>query len=229
MTSPVSASVQLSNPAAVPAVSTWTWRVSETGPVVLLAHGAGSRGDHPVHVGVCGALAAAGISVVAFNFPYAEAGRRSPDRPERLLDCYRDVAGAVAAQFAGRPLVGGGRSMGGRMASLMAAQGYGFAGLALLNYPLLAARSTSGEPRTAHWPDIGVPVLFVHGSRDRLLPEDVFTAHRPRLRTPTTVHVIADADHVFAVPRRTNRSSADVYDEVARAIATWAADLPVRA
>lgn len=229
MTAAVRRSVDLSNPASVTSVSTWTWDGSADSAVVVLAHGAGSRGDHPVHVGVCSALAAAGTAVVAFNFPYVEAGRRSPDRADRLLACYRDVGAAVARSFPDRPVIAGGRSMGGRMASLLAADGYDFAGLALLNYPLVAARGgPSGQPRTDHWPDIDVPVLFVHGTRDRLFPPEVFEASRHLLTVPTTVHVIDDADHVFAVPKRANRSSSDVYAEVAGVVARWSTELTVR-
>lgn len=198
------------------------------GPVLMVAHGAGSRVDHPVHQGVCGALAAAGHPVVAFNFPYAEAGRRSPDRAERLLACYRDVADDVGRRFPRRALIGGGRSMGGRMASLLAAQGYPFAGLVLLNYPLVASRG-GGSPRTDHWPDVRVPVLFVHGSRDRLFPNDVYQAAKARLTVPVTMHVIDDADHGFAVPRRTGRTQSDVYDEVAHAVDGWLSTLAVAA
>ena len=230
MIAPVRRSVDLSNPASVASVATWTWNGGGDSPVVVLAHGAGSRGDHPVHVGVCSALAATGTSVVAFNFPYAEAGRRSPDRVDPLLGCYRDVAAAVAEWFPKRPIVAGGRSMGGRMASLLAADRYDFAGIALLNYPLVAARGgPSSAPRTAHWPDIDVPVLFVHGTRDRLFPAELFDASRHLLTVPTSVHVVDDADHVFAVPKRTGRTSADVYAEVAGVISRWSSELTVTA
>ena len=200
------------------------------GAVLLLAHGAGARVDHPVHRGVCAAVAAAGATVVAFNFGYSEAGRRAPDAAPRLLAAYRDVGDWAAARFGHRPLVGGGRSMGGRIASILAADGYGFAGLVLLNYPLLSSRSgAGGAPRTDHWPQIDVPVLFVHGSRDRLFPPDVFAAAKAQLRVPPVVHVVDDADHVFAVPKRAQRTAEDVYAEVAGVVAPWLARLSVAA
>lgn len=200
----------------------------DDGPVILLAHGAGSRLDHPVHRGVAQALAGAGLAVVSFNFAYSEAGRRSPDPAPRLLSCYADVAQWAAARFPGRPLVGGGRSMGGRMASILAAQGQTFAGLALLNYPLVGAAGAA-KPRTDHWPQIDVPVLFVHGSRDRMFPDDVFVAARALLRPPVTVHVVDDADHAFAVPKRAQRAAADVYAEVAAAVTAWLATVAMAA
>lgn len=212
-------------------MSLWIYddQASPDAPVVLLAHGAGAPADHPVHVGVCTAVARTGHPVAAFNFAYAQAGRRSPDRTERLLDCYRDAAEAVAAALPGRPILAGGRSMGGRMASMLAAQGHSFAGLALLNYPLIGIRSgPDSPPRVDHWPQLDLPVLFVHGTRDRLLPAELFERHRSDLPGPVTVHVIAAADHSFGVPRSTGRTAADVYDEVAGAIATWSSTLQVR-
>jgi predicted alpha/beta-hydrolase family hydrolase len=203
---------------------------SYAGPVLLLAHGAGSRLDHPVHRGVAEAIASAGTTVVSFNFPYSEAGRRGPDPAARLLSCYRDVGDWVASRFPGQRMVGGGRSMGGRMASLLAAAGYDFAGLALLNYPLLAARGGAGsEPRTGHWPQIEVPVLFVHGTRDRLFPPDVYAASRSLLHVPVRLHVIEDADHVFAVPKRAGRTAVGVYAEVGDVVARWLTGLEVHA
>jgi hypothetical protein len=222
--------VSLRNPGAVGEVSMWTWTGrSAQAPVALLAHGAGSRGDSGVGVGLCAAIAERSGPVVAFNFAYAEAGRRSPDRTERLLDCFRDVAAAVQRQFPGRPIVAGGRSMGGRMASLLAADDFDVAGLVLLNYPLIGIRGgADSPPRTDHWPDIPVPVLFVHGTRDRLFPAAVFEQSRGLLQVPTTVHVVDDADHMFGVPRRANRSPSDVYAEVADVVAQWSESLVVR-
>lgn len=215
--------VALTVPGTVGSVTVQTWGEQDAGgPLLLLAHGAGSRVDHPVHRGVASAVAAAGHTVVAFNFAYTEAGRRAPDPADRLRSCYRDVAAWAGERFPGRPLIGGGRSMGGRMASLLAAEGYPFAGLVLLNYPLVASRSrTTGTPRTAHWPQIEVPVLFVHGSRDPLFPSERFAAARSLLRPDVAVHVIDGADHAFAVPKRAQRSAVEIYAEVAAAVSGW--------
>jgi uncharacterized protein len=227
---PAAVGVALRNPGAVDAVSLWLWteNAAKDQPVVLLAHGAGAPADHPVHVGVCTAIAATGLPVAAFNFAYAQAGRRSPDRTDRLLDCYRDVAEAVAAELPGRPILAGGRSMGGRTASLLAAEGYPFDGLVLLNYPLVGIRGgPQSPPRVEHWPQLDLPVLFVHGTRDRLLPAELFEQHLPSLPGPVTVHVVEGADHSFAVLRGTGRTRTDVYGEVAEAVAGWAVALPV--
>lgn len=200
-------------------------------PVVVLAHGAGSRLDHPVHRGVAGAVADAGATVVTFNFAYTEAGRKAPDRMPRLLECWRAVIDWTRTELPNRPLVVGGRSMGGRVASLLAAEDDDVAGLVLMNYPLIpAAARADAPPRTDHWPQLTVPILFVHGTRDRLLPPALFEASRPLLAgADVTTHVVDDADHSFAVRRSTGRSSAEVYTEIAQAVTTWLARLQVAA
>lgn len=206
-------------------MSLWIWdeQARPGAPVVVLGHGAGAAADHPVHLGVCDAIAETGLPVATFNFPYAQAGRRSPDRTERLLDCFRDVSDAVGRALPGRPILAGGRSMGGRMASMLAAQGYPFAGLVLLNYPLIGIRSgPNSPPRVDHWPSLHLPVMFVHGTRDRLLPAELFQRHRSALPGPVTVHVVEGADHSFGVLRGTGRTAAEVYAEVAAAVAAWA-------
>lgn len=112
--------------------------------------------------------------------------------------------------------------MGGRVASLLVADGADCAGLVLLNYPLLAGHRRPGSaPRTDHWPRVRVPVLFVHGDQDRLFDAEVFAEHRALLRPEVTVHVISDADHGFAVPKRAGRTPAQVHDEVGAAISDW--------
>lgn len=212
-------------PQAVPAVSARWWRPpgDAGGTLVVLAHGAGSRLDHPLHERVCAAVADAGFATLGFNFGYAEAGRRSPDAMARLQSAYRDVVAWVAEQNPGRPIAVGGRSMGGRVASLLVAEGLQTAGLILLNYPLLPAnRRADSTPRTEHWPDVHGPVLFVHGTRDRLFDEQVFAASRHLLRdADVTVHIVADADHGFAVPKRTGRTPAGVAAEVGQAVGDW--------
>ena len=227
--------IPLRAPQAVAAVSARWWApdaaAGETASTLLiLAHGAGSRLDHPLHERVCAAAAAAGVATLGFNFGYTEAGRRSPDPMARLLGAYRDVVEWVRAQHPGRPLAIGGRSMGGRVASLLAAQGLSTDGLVLLNYPLLPSnRRPDSTPRTEHWPDLSAPVLFVHGTRDRLFDAEVFAQSRHLLdNAEVTVHAIDDADHGFAVPKRTGRTADEVATEVGQTIATWLRGLEQR-
>src|SRR5690606_10336306 len=130
-------------------------------PVVVLGHGAGSDLTNPVLCAVGRGLALQGVPVLTFNFAYAEAGLKRPDPPARLLAAFGDAI-ALARERLGarRPLVTGGRSMGGRIATLLAAEGTPCDGLLLLGYPLHQA----GRPerlRTDHWPALRAPLLFI--------------------------------------------------------------------
>jgi predicted alpha/beta-hydrolase family hydrolase len=194
---------------------------------LLLAPAAGARATNPLLAGVAARLAADRYPVVAFDFASAEAGRRLPDPPARLESAFRDAIGFAAGLLEGpagaRPLVLGGRSMGGRIASQVAGQGAPCAGLVLLGYPL----HPPGRPdklRTAHWPLLRVPVLFVHGDRDQLCDLDLFERERRERLTgaPTRVHLLTGADHGFRVP---GRRQADVLDEVAGAVAAWLGEI----
>src|SRR5262245_43404844 len=131
-------------------------------PAVVLAPGAGSSMESPLLIASGRHLAAAGYVVATFDFPYRAAGRRVPDRAPVLIDCWQAVLDAIVGDDTLAPpwVVVGGRSMGGRMASLWLAEGHRSAdlvrGLLLLGYPLHPA----GDPtrlRSAHLPRVHVP------------------------------------------------------------------------
>ena len=195
-----------------------------TGPLrnatAVVAHGAGTAMDHPFLVAFTDGLADRGVAAVRFNFPYTERGDRAPDRAPVLEDCYRAVLRAVRDDpaLSGR-LVIGGKSMGGRMASHLAAAGEAVEGLLFLGYPLHPA----GRPqqlRAAHLPRITAPMLFLTGTRDALCPLE---ALRPVLAgLPSgTLHVVDDGDHSFAVRKKSGRTPADVMDELLSATCAW--------
>lgn len=189
----------------------------------VLAHGAGTDRTHPFQQAVARGLAERGHPAVLFNFGYTEAGRRRPDPMARLEAAYRDVAAAARARLPGRPLVLGGRSMGGRVASHLAAAGEACDGLVFLGYPLHPA----GRPerlRTEHWPRITVPVLFVTGERDRLCDLALLEAERRRLAAVDhRLHVVAGADHGFKVRASDRREPGEVVAEVTETVAGWTA------
>jgi predicted alpha/beta-hydrolase family hydrolase len=190
-------------------------------PAVILAHGAGSDMRHPFISTMHTGLARLGYIAVKFNFPYTEARRRAPDPRPVLERCYRAVLDAVARDRALAPpwVAIGGKSLGGRMASYLAAGGAPVHALLLLGYPLHPA----GRPdalRADHLADVPVPMLFVQGTRDALCELDRLRPVMAKL-PHATLHTIEGGDHSFRVPRRTGRSDAEVWAEVVAVAARW--------
>jgi uncharacterized protein len=186
---------------------------------LLLAHGAGTDQHHKSIVGISGAIAELGVRAVTFNYPYTEAGRRGPDRPAVLLECHAAVATAVADRFGG-PLVFGGRSMGGRMATMLVADGHPARGIVLYAYPLHPA----GRPeklRIAHLPAVTAPMLFFQGSRDALSRGDLFDSNVRSLKNATVVDM-EGADHSF---RGRDWPEDSLYGFLARHTVDWIAGL----
>jgi predicted alpha/beta-hydrolase family hydrolase len=198
------------------------------GPVVVLAHGAGSGPESDVLTTVAARLATQGTPTVRFTFAYRQAGRRAPDPAARLFGVWRDVLSAVRQDYGtARPVVIGGFSMGGRYASMLAAQGDPCTALVLLAYPLHPA----GRPdrlRTDHWATLGVPSLFVSGQRDPLCDLELLDQERARRldSTPSTLHLIQGGDHSFRVPTGQRRTRGDVLDEVASQVTSFVATAP---
>lgn len=201
--------------------------VSSSGDGLILAHGAGNDMTHPFVSFVHRRLAEAGLLTVKFNFPYKELGRKAPDRPEVLQQTWRAVIDAVRAEPALAPgrLFLGGKSMGGRAASLLAAGEKVCDGLVFLGYPLHPA----GQPqrlRTEHWPDIRCPALFVEGTRDPLCDLDALHAELVKFGAPTRFHEIPGADHSFKLPAAAGRSSEAVWTEIVDAVRDWLRNAP---
>lgn len=170
------------------------------------------------------ALRVRGFDVVRFNFLYREQGRRAPDRMPLVEACLQAVVEDVRARVAVRPLLIGGRSMGGRAASMLAAKGLACDGLMLFAYPLHPA----GDPaklRDAHLGEIPVPVLCVNGTRDALCRRDLMAETVSRLPSHWRMHWLEGADHSFHVLKSSGRSDDEVLDEAADAAAAWLARL----
>jgi predicted alpha/beta-hydrolase family hydrolase len=194
--------------------------------VVVLGHGAGGTRRQPFLLRVADALAASGRAAVLHNFAYSEAGRRLPD-PRPLLEAASAAALAWAREALGaRRVVGGGRSMGGRMASQAVAGGLARAdALVFLGYPL----HPPGEPqrlRDAHLYGLELPMLFVQGTRDAFAREDLLRSVIERLGARATLVGIEDGDHGFGVRKRVvGRSNAEVEQEVCERVTGWLAAL----
>lgn len=182
---------------------------------LVLAHGAGGTMETPSIVKLQQSLVGHGVAVVRFNFLYTEKGKKSPDRQPLLLACWRAVADRARAELEPEKLFLGGRSMGGRMATYVVAEGYPVDGLVLLAYPL----HPPGKPdqqRKEHLSRIGVPMLFVSGTRDNFARLDLL---EPVVQSVgAKLHLIEDADHGFKVPKKLGRSAADVDAEVSETV-----------
>lgn len=163
---------------------------------ILLAPGAGASADQPAFVAFADAVAETGLVVERMDFPYRLAGRRRPDPPEVLEAAVRARAAELAQKLGvtAEQLVLGGRSMGGRICSRVVAAGLGTGGLVLVSYPL----HPPGQPdrlRTAHFPALGPPCLFVSGTKDAFgTPAELESATRA-VPGPVTHVWIEGADH----------------------------------
>lgn len=190
---------------------------------VVLAHGAGAgmRSDFMETVAL--GLAGRGLRVLRFNFPYAEAGRRAPDRGPVLEQTLAAAAAEAAERHPGARLYLGGKSLGGRIASQVVAAGQaGCDGLVFLGYPL----HPPGRPdrlRSEHLGAIEVPMLFVEGTRDPFCPLATLEQVLAGLTAGTTVARIEDGDHSFKVRRTSGRDTAAAWGEVVDAVASWIA------
>jgi predicted alpha/beta-hydrolase family hydrolase len=185
---------------------------------VILAHGAGAGQRHPFIAGVARRLADANIDVWTFNFPYMEQKRRAPDRAPTLEGCFRRVID-IARGSAGPPdaLFVGGKSMGGRIATHLAAQGDQMAGVFALGYPL----HPPGKPeqlRSAHLGAISVPVLIVQGERDTFGTPSELSQAIAAMNAPVTLEIVEGGDHSLATR---GRSADQLYEWLATVITKW--------
>jgi predicted alpha/beta-hydrolase family hydrolase len=203
--------------------------VSDTGAgaTLILGHGAGAGQRSAFMVDFAQALSGLGLDVVTFNFLYTEQGRKIPDRAPALEACYRAVIDAVRATIASarRALFIGGKSMGGRIATQVAAADpeLRLSGLVLLGYPL----HPPGRPaqrRDKHLSAIARPMLFVQGTRDAFGTPDELAPILGALRPRPIVHVVPQGDHSFKLPRKDPAAQAAVYADVQRAIVGFISD-----
>jgi uncharacterized protein len=197
----------------------------DTGAVFVCAHGAGGSMADKGMLTTAAALRSQGIGVVRFNFPYTERKSRRPDPMPRLMETVSAVVARVREELRPAKLITGGRSMGGRAASMLAADGFESDGLLLLAYPLHPA----GQPeklRDAHLPSIRVPVLCFNGTRDELCRRDLMERALTPVTTDWTMHWVEGADHSFHVLKSSGRNDAAVLAEVADTARAWIARLP---
>ena len=194
--------------------------------VLVLAHGAGAPQTHPWMVAMAEALASGGLDVVTFNFLYADARRRLPDKNHVLEATWLSALEAVRVRTdlcRARVFIGG-KSMGGRIATQIAAAGVAsLEGLVLLGYPL----HPPGRPdklRAAHLADVRAPMFFVQGERDAFgTPDELTPILAPLAERGTRLFVVRGADHSLTPPKSSGLDRAQVITRIADEVARFTA------
>src|SRR4030081_2418272 len=193
---------------------------AEQGVVFVFAHGAGGNMNDRGVLQTANAPRARGFGVVRFNFLYKEKKSGRPDPMPRLKECFSAVVARSREELAPKALIIGGGSMGGRAASMLAADGFECDGLLLLAYPL----HPPGKPdqlRDAHFPAIKVPVICFNGTRDPFCTPDLMKAALKNVKTDWKMHWVEGADHSFHVPKSSGRTDAEVMAEIGNAAEVW--------
>lgn len=197
---------------------------SPDAPVFVCAHGAGGNVNDRGLTQLSRVLRARGLSIVRFNFLYREKKSSRPDPMPRLQECFSAVVAHTRQELSPRTLIIGGRSMGGRAGSMLAAENFPCDGLLLFAYPL----HPPGQPeklRDAHLKSIIVPVLCFNGTRDPFCTRELMEKALKTVKTRWNMHWIEGADHSFHVPKSSGRTDGDVLSEVADTAETWLARL----
>ncbi|PLX82814.1 MAG: hypothetical protein C0617_13150 [Desulfuromonas sp.] len=198
---------------------------------VLIAHGAGGNMDHEFIVTVAEGLTAAGLATLRFNFPFSEERRKAPDTPRKLYAAWRAAFDFMSGEKGPCPsrIVVSGKSMGGRIASQMVAEGLLPAdGLILFGYPL----HPPGKPeklRDGHLRQVRIPTLFVSGTRDALCDLTLLKDVLPRLTAPWNLEVIEGGDHSFKVPKSSGQSYPSVKEDILERTTAWLEECGFRA
>lgn len=183
---------------------------------LIYAPGAGSNVNDPFGRYLCGFLADHGMRAVRFQFPYSEAKRGRPDPTAVLEQTWLAVIDAFRTPKG--KLVIGGRSMGGRIASLVAAKRAPIEALALFAYPLLPPGQD--RQRDQHFPRISVPTMFCSGARDAYASPHQLQKAASQVRI-SVVQLLDGADHGFSALKASGRSKDDIYADAANAFWKW--------
>lgn len=188
----------------------------------VYGHGAGAGMRHAFMEATADRLAERGVATFRYHFPYMEAGRKGPNPARVLVKTVRSAVSEASRLADGLPLLAGGKSMGGRMTSTAASEEPlpDVLGLAFFGFPLHASGRDSSE-RGAHLADVGLPMLFLQGTRDKLANLELLEPLLASVRPAPTLHVVNGADHGFHVLKRSGRTDDEVLDEICDAFATW--------
>ena len=204
-------------------VSALLLRPADARWLYVFGHGAGAGMRHRFMGAASDALAAQGIATLRYQFPYMEQRSRRPDPLPILLATVRAAVATARQAAPDRPLLAGGKSMGGRMTSQAAAAEEGLEGvrgLVFFGFPLHPP-GAPGTSRADHLDHAPQPMLFLQGTRDKLADLDLLRPVIDRLGARATLHIVDGADHSFALPKRTGRDEADVLRDLARTTSEW--------
>jgi predicted alpha/beta-hydrolase family hydrolase len=216
-------------------------RPADAWATLVVAHGAGTGMEHPFLEGFAQAVQSLGVATLRFDFPYRQAGRRFPDRPPAAIAAWRAAMDAAvrraadasspvdaARSFGLEPIWASGKSFGGRMASMAAAEGMPVSGLAMLGYPLHAPGRPE-KPRDEHLPALEVPILFLQGRNDPFaVPNDQLDEVVRRIGSNASLEWVDDANHSFEVKGR-KRPAAEVGASLAASVVAFMLAHPQRA
>lgn len=191
--------------------------------LLVLGHGAGAGMAHPFLGKLAAELANVGVATLRYQFPYMEERRRVPDRPDLLASTVAAAVRFAAEAGPGLPLLAGGKSMGGRMSSQAAAENLlgSVKGLVFFGFPLHPP-NRPGTKRAEHLAKVGVPMLFLQGTRDTLADLTLLRPVCETLGPRATLHIIPEADHSFHVLKKAGKTDAEVMTELAQTTAAWA-------
>lgn len=222
---PTNIPVQVNDSDSVTAMLYPAAKKSRAGITLILGHGAGANQSSGFMRLFANGLAERGLDVMTFNFVYSERGRGAPDPKAKLEACYAAVIDAAIKQkkLKGNKLAIGGKSMGGRIGSQVAAAGsLVIDALVFLGYPLHPPGNLE-KMRDAHLPSIKAPMLFLQGSRDAFGTTQELRAVIKKHKLPATLYEIEAGDHSFKVPKSTSPQE-QVYEQVMDEIASWLTD-----
>jgi len=187
---------------------------------LVLGPGAGGTRNTPQLLAVARSLDPSRYTTLLFNFPYQEARRKFPDPAPVLEETVGRAVEFARSELGAVKVVAGGRSMGGRMASQAAAKGLSCDGLAFLAYPLHPPGQVN-KLRDAHLPEIGIPMLFLQGTRDDFARLDLLQATVNRLGENARLVLFEDADHSFKTRRGALSSSKQTEASMIAALSAW--------
>jgi hypothetical protein len=197
--------------------------VAGRSPAVIVAHGAGNDMHNPLLVHFSEGLCRAGYLSLRFNFLYKEKGQKAPDPQAKLVLTWQAVFDFIKnhPEFGTPRIVASGKSMGGRVASQMAADGMlPVEALVFLGYPLHPP-GKKDQLRDAHLYRIAAPMLFFAGTRDALCDLELLKNVLGRLSAPWELEIIEGGDHSFGLPKSFGTAAEDVYERIMKKTDRW--------